>query len=432
MSQRWRRVEQMDKMRIVFTGPFDPTLCEGVSASIFDLSGFLKNRGYEVSIVSFMYDSPLMREILRRLTDHQTEIISSDRDHCSYVTKGIHVYFAVLPHSRDEILNFHPAVLKSYINKIGEYKEGYFLTADDDCTCLLAHSILRSATAHVIHSPVLSILRFRTLPIFQAILRNRTVFTVSRFSQGELEKRLGLHALLWPPFIDSHRFRFPRTNRHGGKIGYYSAGQHKGDNMITALATEMPDLQFVIMGRRYHPEVERANVTCLGGTEDLERFYGEISLLLVPSVIPEGFSRVILEASMNSIPVIANKAGGISEALGASGILIDIDPSQAEMVHKYASAITDLLSDPDTYEEYSRKALERAQEYEKEVYEKSVFYSDMFLGKAEGSTGSANPPRPPGCNLHLRPDSGSGEVRPVMQFLVPASGMAYYHWQSFF
>lgn len=375
------RVKQMDKMRIVFTGLFDPTLCNGVSGSIFDLSGFLRSRGYEVFIVSLMHDSPWTRENLSHLADHQTEIISSDRNHCNYVANGINIYCEVLPYGHYDILNGHPGVLRSYMNKLCEYKGGYFFTADDDCTCLLAHAILKNTTAHVIHSPAQSIRRFSALPTFQAMLRNRTVFTVSKFSQQELERTLNLHALVWPPFIDSNRFRFPRTNRRGWKIGYYSAGPHKGDNIITALATKMPDQQFVIMGRYYHTDVTCANVTCLGDTADLASLYSEISLLLVPSVIPEGYPRVIVEASMNAIPVIANKIGGIPEALGPSGILIDTEPSENNVVSKYVSAITKLFSDPDTYEEYSKKALERAQEYEKELYEKSISYSDMFSRK---------------------------------------------------
>jgi glycosyltransferase involved in cell wall biosynthesis len=216
------------------------------------------------------------------------------------------------------------------------------------------------------------------------MLRNGTVFTVSKFSQRELERTLGLHALLWPPFIDSNRFRFPRTNKRCSKIGYYSAGPHKGDSIITALATKMPGQQFVTMGRGHNTNVTCANVTCLGGTEDLGSFYSEISLLLVPSVTPEGFSRVIVEASMNGIPVIANKIGGIPEALGPSGILIHIEPSEDKIVSKYVSAITKLFSDPDTYEKYSKKAVERAQEYEKELYQTSISHSDMFLHKING------------------------------------------------
>jgi glycosyltransferase involved in cell wall biosynthesis len=270
------------------------------------------------------------------------------------------------------------------MNKLYEYKEAYFLTADDDLTCLLAHSMLKNTAAHFIHSPALSIRRFSRLPIFQTMLRVRTVFTVSKFAQRELQRTLNLHALVWPPFIDSNRFRFSRTNKRGWKIGYYSAGPHKGDNIINALATKMPDQQFIIIGRGYHPDVRRVNVNHLGGIADLKSFYAEISLLLVPSLIPEGFSRVVMEASMNAIPVIGNKIGGIPEALGPSGILIDTEASEDKIVGKYVSAITRLVSDPVAYDKYSKKAVERAQEYEKELYQTSVSHSDIFLRKISG------------------------------------------------
>ena len=332
-------------------------------------------------MVSLIHDSPRSRGILNHLTDHQHEIISSDRNHCKYVSNGINIHYEVLPHSGYEIMNCHPGVLKSYVNKLYEYKDSYFFSVDDDFTCLLAHSILKNTTVHFIHSPAWLISRINRLPIFQAMLRNRLVFTVSNFSQQELDRRLSLHSLVWPPFIDSNRFRFSRTKKHSLKIGYYSSGPLKGDNIITALATKMPKQRFIIIGRGYSGDVQCANITYLGDTTDLESFYGEISLLLVPSIIPEGFSRVIVEASMNAIPVIANRIGGIPEALGASGILIDIEPSEENMVSKYMSAITKLFNDPDAYEKYSRKAMERAQAYEKEIYRTSISYSDVFLSK---------------------------------------------------
>lgn len=183
--------DHVDKIRIIFAGPFDPTLCDGVSSSVFDLSTFLRSQGHEVLIVSFVESSPLTRRMLNHLHESQTEPISSDRDHFHYVWHGINVHFALVPFTAHDVLNCHPGVLERYITKLSEYKGSYFFTADDDFTCLLVRSILKSKGAHVIHSPDRFIRRLNSMPIFKRVLGSGTIFTVSNFSRGELQKELG-------------------------------------------------------------------------------------------------------------------------------------------------------------------------------------------------------------------------------------------------
>jgi glycosyltransferase involved in cell wall biosynthesis len=43
----------------------------------------------------------------------------------------------------------------------------------------------------------------------------------------------------------------------------------------------------------------------------------------VPSIWPEPFGRVVLEAQMNGIPVISSAKGGLPEAVGNGGEIIE-------------------------------------------------------------------------------------------------------------
>jgi len=109
------------------------------------------------------------------------------------------------------------------------------------------------------------------------------------------------------------------------------------------------------------------NVTNGGFYHDMREFYRQIKVLLVPSLVPEGFPRIILEAAANGIPAIANNTGGIPEALGESGVLIDLDvtnkPDIERLAACYVREIRRLLDDPAAYESFSNKARLRAQQH---------------------------------------------------------------------
>jgi len=369
----------MKKRRIVYTGPFDPHLGDGVSGSIFDLLKFFISRGHEVFIISLMHDNYLARQFLL-MEKHplETKILSKGENCCNFIMGGINIYFELLPLRRDQVLLCNPLALERYLEKIREYSDSCFLTADTDCTCLVAHSILGTSSVHFIHSPAATIGIIAHDTLIQKIARRQTVFTVSKNSQEMINRSLNIQSHIWPPFIDSKRYRFPRNIKGGRKIGYYSADQHKGDDTVKTLVEEMPDYHFVIMGNGFQTVRKFPNVTFLGPIIDLNLFYGEISLLLVPSIVEEGYPRVILEAAFNGIPAIANRIGGIPEAIGSSGILIDMG-SPDKMVEEYKLAITDFFDEKEKNKKYRNKAIKRAEEYKADLIRISTDYDNVFF-----------------------------------------------------
>jgi len=66
------------------------------------------------------------------------------------------------------------------------------------------------------------------------------------------------------------------------------------------------------------------NVWCLPNQKDICTVYRRTAILLVPSFWEEASGRVIAEARMSGIPVLAANRGGIPEQLEGSGFLFDI------------------------------------------------------------------------------------------------------------
>ena len=103
----------------------------------------------------------------------------------------------------------------------------------------------------------------------------------------------------------------------------------------------------------------RVEFTGWVGPEERTRLLGDADLLVVPSLWPEPFGLIGLEAAACGVPAAAFDVGGISEWLhdGVSGHLAAGDPPQAEHL---AAAIIKCLRDRPTQAALSRGALEIA------------------------------------------------------------------------
>lgn len=105
------------------------------------------------------------------------------------------------------------------------------------------------------------------------------------------------------------------------------------------------------------------NVKFLGhlNRESLAKYYQQSSITLVPSIWPEAFGKVGIEAMSTGRPVIATDVGGISEWLqsGETGFLVPPKDSLA-----LSGAIMSLLSDKDTLLLFGEQARKKSLEYD--------------------------------------------------------------------
>lgn len=131
---------------------------------------------------------------------------------------------------------------------------------------------------------------------------------------------------------------------------------YKGSEIFFAIARELPQYRFLTVGKG--SSVQLPNLISYQQTDPL-LFFGHTRLLLVPSILPEAFGRIALEAMANGIPVIASNRGGLPEIIGESGILID-DYKNSSV---WSNAVATLLEDPDRYAQLSSLALERSSHF---------------------------------------------------------------------
>jgi surfactin synthase thioesterase subunit len=122
------------------------------------------------------------------------------------------------------------------------------------------------------------------------------------------------------------------------------------------------------------------NISILPAVDDIKMLLSRTRVLLVPSLWAEARSRIVVEAMLHGVPVVASEIGGIPEAKLGVDYLVRVQPIEkyrervddqmvpvAEVpdqdIEPWYSALNRLLSDPQHYEQLSRASREAALEY---------------------------------------------------------------------
>ncbi|MBP6354405.1 MAG: glycosyltransferase [Nitrosomonas sp.] len=136
----------------------------------------------------------------------------------------------------------------------------------------------------------------------------------------------------------------------------------KGADLILEIARQRPQIQFVLLQSWTidHDETlalfrlaqSLQNIKILKPTNDMRAMLRGAKVLLAPSRWEEAWGRVVTEAQINGIPVIASNRGGLVEAVGDGGTCLDPDKG----VNLWIEEIDKLYSDSNYYSTMSSQA----------------------------------------------------------------------------
>jgi glycosyltransferase involved in cell wall biosynthesis len=187
--------------------------------------------------------------------------------------------------------------------------------------------------------------------------------TSSRFLAEKVFKATGR----WPHVIYPPPELYSDTNADpSGLITMINPHRVKGLETFLAVAKRLPNVNFLLqeswkLGDTALDDLKRRltglrNVEFAHRVSDMREVYRRTRLLIVPSRWEEGFGMVALEAQSCGIPVIASRRGGLPEAVGDGGLLIDdyLNPDA------WAAAIEGVLNDSERYREWSERARRHA------------------------------------------------------------------------
>jgi glycosyltransferase involved in cell wall biosynthesis len=342
---------------------------DGAATAMLELMHYVKRSGFAASTINFLTGESQHRALLaERMSSKGSEPTIYHNDVYHYREREIDCHVRILPFTIRELGEKQSVVLKTITETISGLHVDYVLTVDPK-SALAAH-VLAIPGCHFFHS-LANIQQVQSRqPIYLSILRSRDCAAISTFLQRKVKELLDIKANVLNPGIDFDAYTVPRDT-NADAIGFYAGGTlgYKGDEIVSVIIEKMPDKKFIIVGKGYrHPFATLpGNVTYCGFQPDMREFYRQIKVVLVPSLVQEGFSRIVLEAAVNGVPAIANNTGGIPEALGESGVLIDLDsgknPDIQQIAAYYVKEIRRLWENAGHYKALSKKALLRAQQY---------------------------------------------------------------------
>ena len=157
----------------------------------------------------------------------------------------------------------------------------------------------------------------------------------------------------------------------------------KGISIFLELADRMPEVRFAAVPTWGATAADRAalerraNVTLLDAADNVDEIFRRTRVLLVPSLWAEARSRIVMEAMLRGVPVMASNVGGIPEAKLGVDYLLPVRPIEKyrpqlddqmvplpvlppQDIGPWQAALERLLSDRAHYEAISRASRQAA------------------------------------------------------------------------
>jgi len=208
-----------------------------------------------------------------------------------------------------------------------------------------------------------------------------TCIANSQFTADKYRKAYGVNPTVIYPFVALEKYRTDSSRKN---ITFINPHPEKGRDIAIKIAQLCPDIPFVFVeGWKLSDEARDEltqklsalpNVKFVSSQTDMRRIFGTCKILLAPSMVEEAFGRVATEAHASGIPVIASNRGGLPEAVGSGGILLDPEAP----IEGWINAVRQLWSDRTSYAQLSAAALNYAQRPEMNFEHQMNAYEQAF------------------------------------------------------
>jgi len=224
------------------------------------------------------------------------------------------------------------------------------------------------------------------------IFRQKNFIVSSNFLKKSFYQVWGKEAFIFNDYIDQKKYRAEFLTKEF--ITMINPERVKGIGIFLKIVREMPERKFLLVGNWKLPgdlpvvlTENFKNITYLPITGKMRDVYAKTAILLVPSIWEEAFGRIVIEAFVNGIPVLASNTGALTDTVGKGGFCFSVDNFKGEE-NKYEGNVDDWkelikkLDDPFFYQKVSEQGFIEAQNYLKksiDSLEKFIIYLSKII-----------------------------------------------------
>src|ERR1035437_4562561 len=287
------------------------------------------------------------------------------------------------------------------------------LVSTDDPAQLLLACALRHATARVVYLARATLAlpfgpdcAFPSQAKTERIRACDAVVGVSQYVADYIRKYAGIDAVHVPISLLEPEELEPEDRPLLGRfdnefVTLVNPCAVKGIAIFLALADAFPETAFAAVPTWGTNQQDRAalaarpNLRLLASVDDIDLLLARTRVLLVPSLWAEARSRIVLEALLRGVPVMAANVGGIPEAMMGVPYLLPVRPIvkyemrldeqmvpvaevPAQDIAPWRESLARLLADRPHYQEISRQSRRAALQYAKELH--AGHFEKLLLG----------------------------------------------------
>ncbi len=303
----------------------------------------LAARGHQVTVVARVEDfgpRPHTR-LLRELAERRVVVKNENSNSIRFELGGVEV----------RVLTGQPKLRAFFSDQMEEFDADVILTSTDDPAHLMLQRALRAPRARVVYliratvalpfGPDSSLCSEAKTAALHAV---DGVVAVSEYV-ARYAREWGQLDAVYAPISLLENAEFPASGRIENRfVTMVNPCGVKGIAILLGLAAQMPEVEFAavptwgttaadILALRRHP-----NITILPPVDDIHPVFEQTRVALVPSLWAEARSRIILEAMVRGIPVMASDVGGLREAKLGVDYLVPVNP-----VTRYRHATDELM-----------------------------------------------------------------------------------------
>ena len=280
----------------------------------------LAQRGHECRVVARLGGAAPGEHdrFLAELTSRGVEVVSIKSGVVAFRHQGVEVHVVT-----------HPANIRGYFaGQIAEFDPSFVLTSTDDPAQLLLEAAIRAGRPKVVFLARTTLAvpfgpdcAFPSPSKADTLRRVDGAVGVSEYVAAYLRQWGGLDAIHVPISL-MEPGPYPNLGRHDNEfVSFVNPCAVKGISIFLGMTREMPDVVFAAVPtwgtsrEDLDALASCPNVRVLAPVDDIERLLSITRVLLVPSLWAEARSRIIPEAMLRGVPVLAADVGGIPEAM---------------------------------------------------------------------------------------------------------------------